>query len=76
LLSVFCAEAGHDFWPDDISLLDAARINKDRLLDSTQVADSYLLSLASARRGKLATLDQRLVTDAVVKGAQALHVIR
>jgi uncharacterized protein len=76
LLAVFCAEAGHDFWPDDISLLDATRLNKERLLDSTQVTDSYLLALARAHRGRLATLDQRLVTDAVVSGAEALHVIR
>jgi predicted nucleic acid-binding protein len=39
------------------------------------VTDSYLLALAKAHGGKLATFDQRLVTDAVVNGAQALHVV-
>ena len=51
--------------------MDAAR-----LLDSAQVTDSYLLALAAAHGGQLATLDQRLVADAVIRGRLALHVIR
>jgi uncharacterized protein len=76
LLSQLCALPGHEFWPGDITLLDAERVNRHRLLDSSQVTDSYLLALARAHRGKLATFDQRLVSVAVVGGAQALHVIR
>jgi len=76
LLTELCALPGHDFWPDDITLLDAGRVEVTRLLDSAQVTDSYLLALASAHRGQLATFDQRLVTDAVVNGAPALHLIR
>lgn len=75
LLKKLCALAGHQFWPDDITLLDTKRVNSNRLLDSAQVTDSYLLALASAHKGKLATFDQRLVSDAVLHGAQALHVI-
>jgi hypothetical protein len=67
---------GHDFWPDDITLRDTERVARSRLLDSSQVTDSYLLALAKAHGGKLATFDQRLVTDAVVNGAQALYVLR
>jgi hypothetical protein len=66
---------GHEFWPDDISVLDSRRIEAARLLDSAQVTDSYLLALASAHGGRLATFDRRLVTDAVINGAQALHRI-
>jgi uncharacterized protein len=76
LLAQLCALPGHDFWPDDVSLLDAQRVDGSRLLDSTQVTDSYLLALASAHDGQLATFDQRLVADAVVNGARALHLIR
>jgi uncharacterized protein len=76
LLAEWCALPGHDFWPDDISLLDAERVDGSRLLDSTQVTDSYLLALAGAHGGQLATFDQRLVTAAVDNGARALHVIR
>ncbi len=74
-LSDLCGLPGHQFWPDDISLLDASRINADRLLTSSQVTDSYLLALAVAHGGKLATLDRRLIADAVHQGAQAIHLI-
>ena len=76
LLTALCRLPGHDFWPDDITLLDSGRLDGSRILDSTQVTDSYLLALASAHGGQLATFDQRLVTDAVVNGAHALHLIR
>jgi uncharacterized protein len=76
LLTTLCALPGHDFWPDDITLLDAGRVDASRLLDSAQVTDSYLLALAKAHGGQLATFDHRLVVDAVVNGAQALHLIR
>ena len=67
---------GHAFWPDDLSLLDQGHVDATRLLDSTQVTDSYLLALARAHEGQLASFDQRLVTDAVIDGRQALHLIR
>ena len=76
LLAELCALPGHDFWPDDITLLNAERLARSRLLDFSQVTDSYLLALAKAHGGKLATFDQHLVTDAVVNGAQALHLLR
>jgi hypothetical protein len=43
---------------------------------AAQVTDSYLLALSVARGGQLATFDQRLVTDALIHGAMALHLIR
>ena len=70
-----CALPGHVYWPDDISLLDAKKIDASRILSSAQVTDSYLLALACAHGGKLATFDRRLVVDAVRGGAKALHVI-
>ena len=76
LLTALCALPGHEFWSDDITLLDAKRVDGSRLLDSAQVTDSYLLALASAHGGQLATFDQRLVMDAVVNGVKALHLIR
>jgi uncharacterized protein len=76
LLAVFRKLPGHAFWPDDVSLLDRERVDPTRLLDSSQVTDSYLLALARRHDGQLATFDQRLVTDAVITGNQAIHVIR
>jgi toxin-antitoxin system PIN domain toxin len=76
LLTGLCALPGHDFWPDDITLLNSERVDSRRLLDSAQVTDSYLLALATSHNGQLVTFDQRLVTDAVGKGAQAILLIR
>ncbi len=75
LMESLCALPGHVFWPDKISLLDADKIDASRILSSTQVTDSYLLALASAHGGKLATFDRRLVVDAVRGGSKALHLI-
>jgi uncharacterized protein len=66
---------GHFFWPDDVSFLHSPQVNSARLLDSAHLTDSYLLALARAHEGQLATLDRRLVTDAVIQGDQALHLI-
>ncbi|MGF6226818.1 toxin-antitoxin system PIN domain toxin [Inquilinus ginsengisoli] len=75
ILAGLCALPGHVFWPDDISLMDSARIDAGRLLSSGQLTDSYLLALAHARQGRLATFDRRLVTDAVHGGSQAIYLI-
>lgn len=66
---------GHRFWNDSISLMDRQLVDADRLLGHAQVTDSYLLALAAAQGGRLATFDRRLVTDAVTGGAEALHMI-
>ena len=75
LMTGLCALPGRVFWPDDISLLDSKKLDAARLLSSAQVTDSYLLGLAVAHDGKLATLDRRLVVDAVRGGAKRLHLI-
>ena len=74
LMARFLALPGHKFWPDDVTLL-GSRVHAARLLDSGQVTDSYLLALAAAHGGKLATFDRSLVTDAVVRGRESLHRI-
>ena len=74
-LEVLRALGGHQFWPDDITLLDPQRVDSARLLNSNQVTDSYLLALACAHGGKLATFDRHVVTDAVIGGRKTLHVI-
>jgi hypothetical protein len=67
---------GHTFWPDDISLLDREKIGADRLLNSSQVTDSYLVALAIAHGGQLATFDRRVIPDAVRGGASGIHLIQ
>lgn len=66
---------GHSFWPDDLSLLDGERLDANRLLSPGQVTDSYLLALACAHGGRLASFDRRLVVDAVVGGRQGLLLL-
>ena len=75
-LASLCALPGHVFWPDDISLLETGRLDATRLLTASQITDTYLLALACAHGGKLATFDRRLVTDAVTQGTQGLHLIK
>jgi uncharacterized protein len=74
-MAIFLAHPGHEFWPDHLTLLDRRHVHAERLLHSAQVTDTYLLALAAARGGKLATFDRQLVTDAVVNGSRSLHFI-
>jgi toxin-antitoxin system PIN domain toxin len=66
---------GHVFWNDDVSLLDEGIVDTTRLLNAAQTTDSYLLALAHAHAGQLATFDRRLVVTAVHGGAGALCLI-
>ena len=66
---------GHLFWPDDISLTEPETFDIARLLTVGQVTDSYLLGLARAHGGKLATFDERLIPDAVIDGTRSLYLI-
>ena len=75
LLSELCRRPGHVFWPSDLSLLDSPLIDRERLLASDQVTDTYLLALAVRHGGRLATFDRRLVTSAVRGGEAARFVI-
>lgn len=74
-LAGFCKLPGHVFWADDISLTSSTHIDPAQLTTSAQVTDSYLLALAHANGGKLATLDGRLTTKAVPGGKAALAFI-
>lgn len=67
--------AGHVFWHDDVSALDAQYVNTSELLTPNQVTDTYLLALAASRGGILATLDRRLSPKAVNNGKESLHLI-
>ena len=66
---------GHSFWADDISLIDSKLVSPDEIATPAQVTDTYLLALAVAHGGALATLDRRLSTKAVRRGGGGLHVV-
>ena len=75
ILADLRALPGHRFWADDISIMDADRIDAAHMLHASQVTDSYLLALAQAHGGRLASFDRKLVVDAVCGGAEALQLI-
>ena len=66
--------SNHAFWPEDLSITDAALFDWNRLRGHQQVTDIYLLALAVAHGGRLVTFDQRIQPDAVRSG-RAEHLV-
>ncbi|MBU6257755.1 MAG: VapC toxin family PIN domain ribonuclease [Burkholderiales bacterium] len=66
---------GHEFWPDSISLVDSPCVDAALLSSHSRVTDGYLLGLARANKGRLATLDHKLAAEVVPKGQAALALI-
>jgi uncharacterized protein len=64
----------HEFWSDDVSLLDARVADSARIHGPRQITDVYLLALAVQHRGQFVTLDTSIAHDAVV-GADKSHVL-
>jgi toxin-antitoxin system PIN domain toxin len=73
ILRELCETPGHHFWAEDLSILQL--LEPDAIITHVQVTDVYLLGLAVHRKGKLATLDQRIPVDAVRNGRKALDLI-
>ena len=67
---------GHRFWADDLSIADAEFFAPDLLSSHSRVTDSYLLALAHAKGGRLATMDQKLAIEVVPGGRKALALIQ
>lgn len=65
LLRDACGSRHHEFWPCDVSLLDARAVNSSRLHGPRQVTDAYLLALAVAHCGRFVTFDRSLAVSAV-----------
>lgn len=70
-----CALDGHCFWPDDVDVFGSGLIDASEIRTPAQVTDSYLLALAAAHGGKLATFDRKLSMRAVRGGRGAFHLI-
>ena len=64
----------HEFWPDDASLLDPHRFVAARIHGPRRITDLYLLGLAVARGGRLATFDAGVPLSAVA-GAEPRHLV-
>lgn len=69
----FTSSGKHEFWTDDVSLLDAGVFEPWPVLGHQQLTDVYLLAMAVKRKGVLATFDRRIPIGAV-KGGRREHV--
>jgi hypothetical protein len=66
----------HEFWPDDLGLLEAVGPLAPRLQGHRQLSDVYLLGLAVKRRGTLASFDGGLKDLAIGERSGGLEVVR
>lgn len=64
----------HQFWADDVSMLDETVVDFSRLHGHRQVTDAYLLALAVRRGGVIASFDTALPVTAV-RGASRKHLL-
>jgi uncharacterized protein len=70
------ATSYHEFWPDDLSVLDPMVIDCARLHGPKQVTDLYLLALAVEHGGRFVTFDNAVLLSPVAgAGAEHLAVI-
>ena len=64
----------HEFWADNISLLDTRVADFSRIQGPRQLTDIYLLALAVKHGGRFVTFDSGIALDAV-KGAKKNHLL-
>jgi toxin-antitoxin system PIN domain toxin len=64
----------HQFWPDDIALLDVEHVDPRHVFGPKQITDVYLLALAVRHGGRLVTLDKAIPITAV-KGANSGRIV-
>lgn len=64
----------HEFWPDDVSLLDQRVADASRIHGPRQLTDVYLLALAVRHGGQFVTFDASIPLDAV-RDARKHHVL-
>ena len=73
LLAAQISQPGHEFWPDNVSIVDGQLFDRSRILGPNQITDVYLLALAVRNGGRLVTLNRAIPLKAV-HGAEARHL--
>ena len=68
------ATGEHEFWPDDVSLLDNRIADPKRIHGPRQVTDLYLLALAVRRGGRFVSFDASIPRTAI-RGAEKRHLV-
>lgn len=61
MLEANVRHVSHQFWADEIGLVEAARPFTQQLVGHQQVTDAYLLGLVMYKKGKLATMDRAVL---------------
>ena len=69
-----CLTNVHQFWPDDLSMLDPTIADATRIHGPRQITDLYLLATAVHRGGRLVTFDASISLDAI-RGAAKKHLL-
>ena len=73
MLQQLCAGPGHAFWPATVTL--RTLLQPQVIMGHGQITDCYLLGLAVAHGGKLATFDQKIQPQMVRGGETGLELI-
>ena len=63
-----------EFWPDDLSILDAGAVDSTRIRGPRQITDIYLLGLAVRHGGRFVTFDKG-VSGAAARNAEPRHLL-
>jgi toxin-antitoxin system PIN domain toxin len=74
LLQTNLSHSAHQFWPDELGLVQALSSLASQLEGHQQVTDAYLLGLAMHRAGKLATMDKSIVRLLPEKASQTRFI--
>lgn len=75
-LAEACQQDIHEFWPDEVSLLDSEVVDSMRIHGPRQLTDVYLIALAVRHGGRLVTFDDGIPLAAVRKAtAQRVLVL-
>lgn len=64
----------HEFWADDVSLLDSRVADRTRIHGPRQVTDLYLLALAVCHGGCFVSFDASIPRTAIA-GAERKHLV-
>jgi hypothetical protein len=65
----------HEFWADDVSVLDEQLVDATRIHGPRQLTDVYLLALAVSHGGVLVTFDRSIAVEAVRRATAASLVL-
>jgi toxin-antitoxin system PIN domain toxin len=64
-----CRQNIHEFWSDDVSLLNSEVVDATRIHGPRQLTDIYLLALAVQNEGRLVTFNSGIPLSAVRKAS-------